>query len=107
MGIVILIYLGTFLSSTLGVRAISGSFGKVKFFYKKYFPPEIANNSVVSRSLLSCADQCLQQQCANMIYDRVSRGCYINGGFLLFPNGTVFQARALELNRFVDFQQVN
>ena len=111
MCLMVLIYVCTLCSTAHGVISISGlvsaSFGKVQFFNKNYFPSEISNNGVVSRSFLSCADQCLQQQCANMIYDKESRDCFIiNGDYLSFPVGTLFEARAPELLRHVEFQQV-
>ena len=105
--ICVLAVLGIVCVSTEGVITTTGSFGEVKFFDKNYFPSVLSNNGVLSRSLLSCASECLQQQCANMIYDQGLRHCFINGGYLSFPTGTVFQVETSVLIIFVEFQQVN
>ena len=105
--IFLLFILGTLCLTAEGAITKAGNFGEKKYFDKKYFPSELSNNSVLSRNLLSCASECLQQQCVNMIYDQGSRDCFINGRYLSFPTGTVFQVRNPNLVIFVEFQQVN
>ena len=105
--IFLLFILGTLCLTVEGAITTAGNFGEKKYFDKNYFPSELSNNGVLSRSLLSCASECLQQQCANMIYDQGSRDCFINGGYLSFPTGTVFQVKTPNLVIFVEFQQVN
>ena len=105
--IFLLFILGTLCLKVEGAVTTAGNFGEMKYFDKKYFPSELSNNGVLSRSLLSCASECLQQQCANMIYDQESCDCFINGGYLSFPTGTVFQVETPNLFIFVEFQQVN
>ena len=85
---------------------VTGRTAEVKYFSRNYMPTGLSYGVKTSRSLLSCACACHQQNCSNLVYDDQSRDCVINEDFLSFPPGTTFQSGTENHITFVEFEQV-